>query len=161
MFSFQTVEFWPYFYLHWFSDLILSKWWNSGPISISIGIIILSFQTLELLSYPSKHWNSIPVCLIVGILILSFQILVFWPICFDHCNSELLLNTGIFMLYLCILVLSSYRSKRWNSSPISISIRISILFFETLEFWSYPFKPWNSSPVCINIRILISCYQTF
>ena len=55
-----------------------SKLWNSGPISISIGIVILSFQTLEFLSYPSNQWNSSPICLIVRILILSFQILVFW-----------------------------------------------------------------------------------
>ena len=32
--SFQTMEFWPNIYIHWFSDL------NSGPISISIGIML-------------------------------------------------------------------------------------------------------------------------
>ena len=172
----STLDFWSYFYTHQFSDLLLpnsgilplflstlvfwcypSKWWNSGPFSISIGIIILSFQTLEFLSYPSKQWNSSPVCLIVGILILSFQILVFWPNCFNHCNSELLPNTGILVLYLYTLVFSCYPSKRGNSSLISMSNRISILSFQTLEFWSYPFKPWNSCPNCINIRLLISC----
>ena len=73
---FQTLVFWPYFYTDWFSDLILengeilalplctlvfwcyhSKRFNSGPISISIGII-LSFQTLEFQPCLNKHWNS-------------------------------------------------------------------------------------------------------
>ena len=118
IFFFQTVEFWPYFYLHWFSDLIL-------PISISIGIIISSFQTLEFYPCLFNSWNSDLILPDIGIL-ANF---------FNHCNSELLLpNTGVFILYLCTLVLSSYRSKRWNSSPISISTRTSILFFEKLEF---------------------------
>ena len=48
---------------------------NSGPISISIGIIFLFFQTLEFWSDPSKHWNSSPIFINIGILILSFQTL--------------------------------------------------------------------------------------
>ena len=169
----STLDFWSYFYTDQYSDLLLpnsgslalllstlvfwsypSKWWNSGPISISIGIIIWSFQTLVFYPCLFNSWNSDLILPDIGIL-ANF---------FNHCNSELLLpNTGVFILYLCTLVLSSYRSRRWNSSPISISTRTSILFFEKLEFWCYPFKPWNSesSPICINIRILISCYQTF
>ena len=50
IFSFQTVEFWPYFCTHRFFDLLLP---NSG--------ILASFvKALELLSYTSKHWNCSP-----------------------------------------------------------------------------------------------------
>ena len=52
-----------------------SKQWDPSVISISIGIIILSLQTLEFLSYPSKHWNSTPVFISIRILILSFETL--------------------------------------------------------------------------------------
>ena len=52
-----------------------SKQWDPSLISISIGIIILSLQTLEFLSYPSKHWNSTPVFINIRILILPFETL--------------------------------------------------------------------------------------
>ena len=39
-FGAETLEFWPYLYKHW----------NSGPVLINIGILILSFHY--------KHWNS-------------------------------------------------------------------------------------------------------
>ena len=78
--SFQTMEFWPIIYTHWFFDLknkntgmlalflwALELWsydskeWNSSPFFINTGILTLSFQTLELSYFPSKHWNSGPI----------------------------------------------------------------------------------------------------
>ena len=75
--SFQTMEFWPIIYTRWFFLSHPSKHWDSGPIFMSVGIMIiwfqrmesysffintgilaLSFQTLEFLYCPSKHWNS-------------------------------------------------------------------------------------------------------
>ena len=78
MLSLQTMEFWPYFYTHWNYGLISpnililalfletlefwphpSKHSNSGPI------------------FFLKHWNSGPILIHVGFLILSFKILGF------------------------------------------------------------------------------------
>ena len=59
-----------------------SKQWDPSVISISIGIIILSLQTLEFLSYPSKHSNSTPVFTDIRILILSFETLDVFRIVF-------------------------------------------------------------------------------
>ena len=60
-FSFQTLEFWAYFYTHRFSYPILS---NSG-------ILALFVLALELLSYPCKHCNSDLILPNIGILALS------------------------------------------------------------------------------------------
>ena len=97
--SFQTFEFWPYFYKKWNSDCILSlvfwpyplKHLNTGPISINICF----------LTYPSKHWNTGSVSIYIGIMTLSFQILEFWPYFYTQWNSDLILSKiGILALSL-------------------------------------------------------------
>ena len=57
MSSFKTLEFWPYFFIHKLSDLILP---NLGILAIFIknGILILFFQLLEIWCYFYRHWNS-------------------------------------------------------------------------------------------------------
>ena len=45
----------------------------SGPISLHIRILILSFQTLEFWSYPFTHWNFSPTFINREILFFSFQ----------------------------------------------------------------------------------------
>ena len=81
-FSFQTLEFWAYFYTHRFSYPILS---NSG-------ILALFVLALELLSYPC---NTV-------ILILSFQTLEFWPCPYKPWNYDLFFqkNIGLLTLFL-------------------------------------------------------------
>ena len=70
-----TLEFWPYPFKDWNSDLIFS---NMRILSLSlippdIGILSLSFQTLEFWPYTSKHWNSDIIPPNIGILTLSFE----------------------------------------------------------------------------------------
>ena len=73
---FQTLEFWSFL-----------------P---NVGILVLSFETLEFLSCSSKLWNSGPVVIEIGIVILSSQTLEFWPYFCKHWNFDLNLpNTGI------------------------------------------------------------------
>ena len=111
--SFQTLEFWPYLFRDWNSYLIhlnivslslllytLEFW----PVSINLGILILSFPYnhcnsflifilsnfgivfLSHPSYPSKHWNSGPI-----FMHLSFH----WK----YLNSgPVLINIEIFVL---------------------------------------------------------------
>ena len=59
--SFQTMEFWPNIYKHWFSDLNLQNIGILALISISIGITILCFQRMEFLYCPSKDLNFGPI----------------------------------------------------------------------------------------------------
>ena len=86
--SFQTLEFWPYFYTHWFFRSYPSKQCNSRPICKSMGIIILSLQTLQFSSHPSKQWNSSPSFMNTEILILSFLMLDFFLYSCKHWNSD-------------------------------------------------------------------------
>ena len=88
--SFETKEFWPYLYTHLSSDLIvltlelwsylltlvfwsypLKKPWDSGPISLNIGIMMLSLRTLDFLPYFYR--NSDRILPNIGIRILTFQ----------------------------------------------------------------------------------------
>ena len=131
-----------------------SKPWDSSTISISTGIMISSlktldflfFQTLEFWSYSSKQWNSgsvsisieitSPIFWHIGILILSFQTLRYWPFLYKHWTYNVILgNVGILALFLYILELLFYPSRSWYSIPISMSIVILMLFFQTIEFW--------------------------
>ena len=68
---FQTLEFWSFL-----------------P---NIGILVLSFETLELLSYSSKLWNSGPIVIEIGIVIISFQTLELRLYAFKRWNSDLIL----------------------------------------------------------------------
>ena len=90
MLSFQTLEFWSYFYICRFSDLLLQR----GEI-------------LALFLYPS-----------VFFLIFSFQTVEFWPYFYTHRFSDLLLpNSGILASFVKALILLSYPSKHWNCDP--------------------------------------------
>ena len=101
-----NLECWPYFSKH------RSKHLNSDRIQRNIGILALSFQTLELFSLPSKLWNSDSI----------FQTWKYWPNPFKDWNSDLILsNTKI----LTIILL--------NTGILAVS-------FQTLEFWSDPLK---------------------
>ena len=48
--SFQALEFWPYFYKHSYSHLIVPN----------TGILAVFLYTLAFLSYPFKRWNFGP-----------------------------------------------------------------------------------------------------
>ena len=124
----KALELWSYFCKHWNSHLILP---NIGILALfvfmHVGIIILSFQTLESWPYnlyytlefsphPFKHWNFAPI------------------IFYSHWNSgPILRNMGIFVILpLQTLKFWLCRSKHWNFRPIYINIAILILSFQTL-----------------------------
>ena len=94
-----TLVFWCYH----------SKLWNSGRISISIGISILFFPTLQFLPYFCKHWNSDLILLKVGKLGLLSCTLAFWSYPSKHGNCG--------QIY-----------KDWNSDLILQNIWILVLF---------------------------------
>ena len=131
-----------------FGCLILSfKHWDTGRISTSIGIMILSLETLEFWLYFYTHWNSyLPLADNIGILSLFLQASEFWSYSFKHLNSEFdRCNSGSFLSNIGILI-SFFHCKHWNSCPILrkmwilvcfLNIAIPILSFQTLEFWPY------------------------
>ena len=127
----MILVFYPCFYKHRNSDLILS---NTGIRNSIIVILALFFQTLEFLSH-SFTAN-------IEILAPSFEKCEFWFVCFfKHRNSYLILrNTGILALFF-------------------IHISCVILFFKTLRLWPYFCKGWNCSSLFIHIRILIFSFQ--
>ena len=90
----------------------------SSPCIKSVGILTLSFQTLEFWPclYMYKHWNY-------DLIIFSFQTLESWS-----------------YLFLFTLELLSYPSKHWNPGPI-------IYLYYTLEFSPHPLKHWNFAPI--------------
>ena len=137
------MEFWPYFNKHWNSYLIHplqtlkstpcpSKHWNSGPIFIHIGILILS-------TYTFKFW---PVFFFVHIvfLMISFKTLGFGPYFYKHWHYDLVVanfilrNIAILALSVYPLKFLSYRSKPWNSGPIFMHIGILTSSFQAQEF---------------------------
>ena len=165
--SFQTLEFWSYFNKRGSCHLFLantwilaqflytlvvlsypSKHWDTGPISTSIGIMILSW----------KRWTSGSIFMLTGILILPLQIiLLFYPYFYRHRNSGLILpNIGIQNSIIVILafffqtleVLShsftanieilalSFEKIMWILICFFLNIAIPILSFQTLEFWA-------------------------
>ena len=128
------MEFWSY----------PSKQWNSGPISVSIGILILSLQTLEFLPYFYKHWHF-------------FQTLELLSYSSKHCNTDPIFKTLEF--WLCplntgILILFFQSLQFWHYGPILINIGTAILFFQSSEFWSYLTKHCNSCVILPNFGIL-------
>ena len=75
----------------------------------NIGILALSFQTLEFLPNPfkhlnsvrifSKHWNCDFMFPVIGLLTLSFQTLEFWSYPYKHWNSDVIFsNIGVLTL---------------------------------------------------------------
>ena len=133
--SFDTKEFWPYLYTHLSSDLIvltlelwsyllilvfwsypLKKPWDSGPISLNIGIMMLSLRTLDFLPYFYRNSDRIlsnigiriltfqtiqsgPSSIRIRIMILFFQTLEFWSCFYTHWNFDLLLRNIEFRPY--------------------------------------------------------------
>ena len=133
--SFETKEFWPYLYTHLSSDLIvvklelwsyllilvfwsypLKKPWDSGPISLNIGIMMLSLRTLDFLPYFYRNSDRIlpnigiriltfqtiqsgPSSIRIRIMILFFQTLEFWSCFYTHWNFDLLLRNIEFWPY--------------------------------------------------------------
>ena len=124
--SFETKEFWPYLYTHLSADLIvltlelwsylltlvfwsypLKKPWDSGPVSLNIGIMMLSLRTLDFLLYFYRNSDLIlpnigkriltfqtiqsgPSSIRIGIMILFFQTLEFWSCFYTHWNFDLM-----------------------------------------------------------------------
>ena len=133
--SFKTLEFWPYPYKHWNSDLILP---NSG-------ILALFLWALEFWSYPSKHWNSCPIFMNIGILALFYQTLEL-SYSSKHCNTDpIFKNIGILALPSQTLEFWSYSFKDWNSGLTVI-----------LEFCPYFYTHLFSDLILQNGEILAS-----
>ena len=142
-----TLTFWPHPWKHCNSGPILLHigiWISSSqtlvtssPIFTNIGILTISFQTLEFWPFFFyKHWNSYLIHPQIGISGPIFYSLEFSPHPSEHLNSgPILTNTGILML--------SFHCKQWN---FFINTGILTLFFQTLEFLYFPSKHWNSGP---------------
>ena len=160
--SFQTLEFWPFFYKHWNSYLIHSQIGISDPtfytllfdlILRNIGILALFLQTLEFLSDPSIA-N-------IEILAFSFQTREFWPIVYTHC---------FFISSFKTLGFWPYFYKRWNYDLMIPKNGILALFFintgilaisfQTLEFWPFFYKHWNSYLIHSQIGISDPTFYT-
>ena len=166
--SFQTLEFWSYFNKRGSCHLFLantwilaqflytlvvlsypSKHWDTGPISTSIGIMILSW----------KRWNSGSIFILIGILILPLQIiLVFYPYFYRHRNSDLILpNIGIQNSIIVILAFF-FQTLEFLSHSFTANIEILASSFEKCEFWFVFFKHRNSYLILPNTRILGLCF---
>ena len=106
--SFRALEFWPYFYKHCNSHLIVpntgilavflyalaslshpSKPCNFGTTFIHIDLFILSFKTLGFLPFFCKHWNSY---LTISNLSLFNQAREFSPYFYTYWNFDLILR---------------------------------------------------------------------
>ena len=114
------------------------KHWTSSLIFINIGILSISFETLEfwpfflqtfeLLSNPSTNWN-------------------FWPYFFTDWNFHLILpNIWILALFLKTLEFLSY--------PSIANIEILALSFQTMEFWPIIYAHWFLELILQNTGIL-------
>ena len=169
--SFQTSRYWPFLYKHWTYDLILGN----------VGILALFLYRLEFLFYPCKSWYSSPISISIVILMLLFQTMEFWPQFYkdwNTCNDLILPNIRILALFLYtlefwpniefwhssykhlgILILSFY-CNHWNCGPILPHILILALSLYTMEFLSYPSKHWNSGPSFIHNKFLILSFKT-
>ena len=166
--SFQALEFWSYFNKRGSCHLFLantwilaqflytlvvlsypSKHWDTGPISTSIGIMILSW----------KRWNSGSIFILTGILILPLQIiLVFYPYFYRHRNSDLILpNIGIQNSIIVILAFF-FQTLEFLSHSFTANIEILAPSFEKCEFWFVFFKHRNSYLILPNTRILGLCF---
>ena len=166
--SFQTLEFWSYFNKRGSCHLFLantwilaqflytlvvlsypSKHWDTGPISTSIGIMILSW----------KRWNSGSIFILIRILILPLQIiLLFYPYFYRHRNSDLILpNIGIQNSIIVILAFF-FQTLEFLSHSFTANIEILAPSFEKCEFWFVFFKHRNSYLILPNTRILGLCF---
>ena len=157
--SFQTLEFWPNFCTHWFSDVILQNH----------GILALFLKALELWFYPCEHWISGPIFIHIWILISSYPSK-------DLYSDLILPSFGIMVLllktleFLCysstgnigILILSLktlwfwpfFFYKHWNSYLILPHVRILVLFLETLGSWPYPPNIGIAAPIFLTLEFL-------
>ena len=98
--------------------LILSfkKPWDSGPVSLNIGIMMFSLRTLDFLPYFYRNSDLIlpnigiriltfqaiqsgPSSIRIGIMILFFQTLEFWSCFYTHWNFDLMLRNIEFWAY--------------------------------------------------------------
>ena len=141
--SFQTLDFWSFFYTHRCSDLLL----------LNCGILALVVYTLVFWSYHSKRWNSGRISISIGISIVFFPILQFLPYFCKHWNSDLILSkVGTLGLLSYTLALWSYPFKHGNCGQIKTGILI--LFFKTFEFWCFFCKRRNSDLILSNFGIL-------
>ena len=130
-----------------------NKLWNFDLIVPNVVILAPFVKALELLSYPCKHWNSIFIH--IKILALFLWTLEFWSYSSKHCNSDLiLLKGGILGLFFYTLAFWSYPSKHGICGQI-IKIGIRILFFQLFEFRCCFYKHWNSDLILQNIWILV------
>ena len=151
--SFETKEFWPYLYTHLSSDLIvlklelwsyllilvlgsypLKKPWDSGPISLNIGIMMLSLRTLDFLPYFYR--NSDRILPNIGIRILTFQTMQSGPSSI-RIRIMILFFQTIPALFLWTKEFPSYPSRHWNSGPIFVHIGFLMLSFKTMGPWPY------------------------
>ena len=132
---------------------------------MKIGILILSFQTLEFWSYSFKCWDSDLILWNGRILISFFQELELWSYSYKHWNSDLIFsNVGILILFFQALELWPYSyecgilllpSETLEFSGLIFkSIGIRILSSQTLEFWPCFCKHWNFDLNLSNIGIL-------
>ena len=140
LYFFQTLEFWPY----------SSKQWNSDLIPSKTGILTLFFQTLELSPDPFKtgiqtfflpdtrnmtlffpNFKILTLFLLnIRNLTLSFRTLELWPYSFKHWNFDLIYSKH----WNCI------SSKPWNSYLIRHNTGILTLFLPNIGIcWLYFF----------------------
>ena len=198
--SFQTLEFWSYFNKRGSCHLFLantwilaqflytlvvlsypSKHWDTGPISTSIGIMILSW----------KRWNSGSIFILIGILILPLQIiLLFYPYFYRHRNSDLILPDIGIQNSIIVILAFFFQTLEFLSHSFTANIEIlapsfetcefwfffffniaiPILSFQTLEFWAYVLytlavwsyypKHWDCGPISVSTGIIILSLQT-
>lgn len=128
-------------FTHWKFDLILP---NIGILRYFYKhcnfYLILPLRSLEFWPYFYRRWNFdvIPPNIAVQAI-------------YTHSNYYLiLLNIGIWTLFLYTLEFSSYRLKHWNSRPI----------FIPFAFLSYPSKCSNFDPNLIHVGFLILSFKT-
>ena len=153
----KTLGFWPYFFKHWNFEVLLANigFWPyvythlySYLILSNIGILILLFQSLEFLCYPStanigilsihlysgpflyKHCNFYLILSKICILILLFHALEFWPCSLKHWNSYVILP-------LQSLQFSSYLNTPLLWPFFKVNIGILIFSVQTLVYCSY------------------------
>lgn len=117
--------FWPYCFKQWNCDLIIPM----------IGILMLSFQSLEFWGYRFEQWNRGSIVINIVLLTLSFLALEFWPFLYKHCKAFLIVpNIGILNHFY------EHCNSHLSLSPFGI---LALLLW-TLTFWFYPYRHWNS-----------------
>ena len=153
--SFQTLEFWPYFYKLWNFCLYLPlqslEFWPYPSNHLILALVYAHwfsgriFLHIEFLSYRSKPENTGPIFIYIGIVTSPFQRSYFWPCSYKHWTYSYRHWNTYPILFPC---------KHWNSGPSFIVIGNLILSFQTLEFWPYFNAHWFSYLFMQNIGIL-------